>query len=276
LRLIERYRVTHTGGTPFHLAQLMDAAVSADGDLSSIDYYSVGGSAVDPQLIVRAQALGLPAVRCYGSTEHPSITAASGSSPLEVRGFTDGYLLRGNTIRIVDDNDDDVEAGDEGEVVANGPEQFAGYCRAEHNADAFLDNIWFRTGDIGRFENGLLRITDRKKDIIIRGGENISAREVEEALHAMPAVSQCAVVAFADAVMGERVCAFIVPAADHPIDLPAILDHFQALGLARQKAPERLEIIDTMPMSAAGKILKSELKKRLAVIMRIETAGVSN
>jgi acyl-CoA synthetase len=272
LRLIEQYRVTHTGGTPFHLAKLMEEVQRSTGDISSIEYYSIGGSAVDPQLVVRAHMLGAIAVRCYGSTEHPSITASSGDSSLDARGFTDGHLLRGNRIRIVDDNGEDVEPGAEGEVVANGPEQFAGYTRAEDNADAFLADTWFRTGDIGRFEGGLLKITDRKKDIIIRGGENISAREVEEALQNIPAVSQCAVVAFADAVMGERVCAFIVTAPGHSINMPAILEHFQALGLARQKAPERLEIVDAMPMSAGGKILKGDLKKRLAALLEAEAS----
>jgi non-ribosomal peptide synthetase component E (peptide arylation enzyme) len=254
----------------------MDEAQRTAGDISSIEYYSIGGSAVDPQLVVRAHMLGASAVRCYGSTEHPSISASCGNSSLDARGFSDGHLLRGNSIRIVDDNGNDVEPGAEGEVVANGPEQFVGYTRGEDNADAFLADAWFKTGDIGRFEGDLLKITDRKKDIIIRGGENISAREVEEALQSMPGVSQCAVVAFADAAMGERVCAFIVAAPGHSLALPAILEYFQTLGLARQKAPERLEIIDAMPMSAGGKILKGDLKKRIGAMLQAEASRVRN
>src|SRR5207237_6438078 len=130
----------------------------------------------------------------YGCTEHPSITRGTPGEPLEKRAYTDGRAMGGVELRIVDDDGRDVPPGEEGEVVSRGPDQFLGYMDPDMDAEAFDAEGWFHTGDIGRLdEDGYLAITDRKKDIIIRGGENVSAREVEEVLATHHKVVEAAV-----------------------------------------------------------------------------------
>jgi acyl-CoA synthetase (AMP-forming)/AMP-acid ligase II len=136
---------------------------------------------VPKALIAQAEAAGIRCCRCYGSTEMPSITQCEPEDPLERRLTTDGRPTPGAEVRIVDDNGRDVPAGTAGEVAVRGPERFVGYLRAEDNDDAFLPGGWFLTGDIGVLDDeAYLAITDGKKDIIIRGGENIASREVED------------------------------------------------------------------------------------------------
>ncbi|MFN2614029.1 MAG: hypothetical protein ABR552_04335 [Actinomycetota bacterium] len=130
------------------------------------------------------------------------------------------------------------------------------------DADAFTDDGWFRTGDIGRFDDdGYLTITDRKKDIIIRGGENISAREVEEILMRHPKVQEAAVTAVADERYGERVCAFVLTRDGATLNLDEVLSHFTKEGVAKQKTPERLELVGSFPRTLSGKIQKYLLRR---------------
>ena len=123
---------------------------------------------------------------------------------------------------------------------------------------------WFRTGDIGRFDaDGYLIITDRKKDIIIRGGENIASREVEDLLVLHPGIAEAAVCAAPDPLLGEQVCAFVVPRPGAHIDLDVVRAHFAGLGVARHKAPERVETVTDLPRTATGKVKKTDLRALL-------------
>jgi acyl-CoA synthetase (AMP-forming)/AMP-acid ligase II len=132
------------------------------------------------------------------------------------------------------------------------------------DADAFDDEGWFRTGDIGRVDaDGYLVITDRKKDIIIRGGENISAREVEEILATHPKVQESAVTAVPDPKYGERVCAFVKTRDDQPLTLEEVLAHFKEQGVAKQKTPERIELVTDFPRTLSGKIQKYVLRRQI-------------
>jgi acyl-CoA synthetase (AMP-forming)/AMP-acid ligase II len=255
-------QVTFGSGTPFHLAGMIEAADAQGLSLSSLRTYMIGATNVTPALVEAGLARGARSCRTYGLTEHPTISAAKTDDPDRQRAFTDGRLLRGVTVRLVDDDGQDVPAGEEGEIWSNGPELIVGYTDSIKSADSFVDNIWFKTGDVGRFDDdGYLSITDRKKDIIIRGGENISSREVEEILFRHPSIQEVAVVPMPDPVMGERVCAFVVlnegvlafTAAD-------ALAYFQTAGIAKQKSPERVELINEMPRTPIGKIRKQELK----------------
>jgi non-ribosomal peptide synthetase component E (peptide arylation enzyme) len=177
---------------------------------------------------------------------------------------TDGRVTDGNEVRLVDDEGADVPPGAEGEIVARGPRQFAGYRDAALDAEAFLPGGWFRTGDIGRFDaDGYLIITDRKKDIIIRGGENIASREVEDLLILHPGIAEAAVCAAPDPLLGEQVCAFVVPRPGAHIDLDAVRTHFAGLGVARHKAPERVETVTDLPRTPTGKVKKTELRALL-------------
>ncbi len=263
-RLIEAHRVTHTAGTPFHLASLLDAAKTAARDLSSLQGYLIGAASVPPALVERADAAGIPTYRSYGSSEHPTISSGSAGDPLERRAATDGRLLVGNEVRILDDHRADLPPGREGEIASRGPELFAGYRDAALNRDAFLPGGWFLTGDIGVLDaQEFLRITDRKKDVIIRGGENIASKEVEDVLARHAAVQEAAVVAMPDERYGERVCAWVVLRPGAELDLGEVSRHFAAEGVARQKTPERLETTDDLPRTAAGKVQKFELRRRL-------------
>ena len=147
-----------------------------------------------PALVERSEAAGIVSWRTYGSTEHPAISSGGPADPLDKRRFTDGAVTPGNEVRLLDEGGHDVAPGEEGEVAARGPKQFLGYQDAATDADAFIHGTWFRTGDLARFdEDGYLVVTDRVKDMIIRGGENISAREVEEVLSRHSAVAEVAV-----------------------------------------------------------------------------------
>jgi acyl-CoA synthetase (AMP-forming)/AMP-acid ligase II len=259
---ISNHRVTFGSGTPFHLAGMIEAADTKGLSLSSMRTYMIGATNVTPALVEAGLARGARSCRTYGSTEHPTISAAKTDDPDRQRAFTDGRLLRGVTVRLVDDNGQDVPAGEEGEIWSNGPELIVGYTDPIKNADAFVDNIWFKTGDVGRFDrDGYLSITDRKKDIIIRGGENISSREVEDILFRHPSIQEVAVVPMPDRVMGERVCAFIVlNEGAAAFTVSDALACFQSAGIAKQKSPERVEVIKEMPRTPIGKIRKQDLK----------------
>jgi len=262
--LVERHKVSAMAGTPFFIDSLLDAAAQSGGDISSLTHGTTGGAGVPPSLIERADAAGWSVVRCYGATEGPSMTAGSAIDPLEVRAGTDGRPLPGVSIRIVDPEGRELPPGTPGEVVAIGPEQFIGYRDAAHNEQAFTADGWLRTGDIGVVdESGVLTITDRMKDIIIRGGENISSKEVEDLLIEHPAVAATAVTGMPDPRYGELVCAFVVLEAGETIDLDGVREHFFASGIARQKTPEHLIVVDEFPRTAAGKIQKHVLRESL-------------
>jgi len=261
VRTIDKYRITRSGGTPFHLTQMIEVAEKSSYDLSSLTTFIIGATNVTPALVEHGLQHGVISCRCYGSTEHPTVSAAKTSDPPYKRAFTDGRLLAGDSVRLVDEDGKDLPPGEEGEILTNGPELFVGYTNPELNAECFVDGIWFKTGDVGRIDDeGFLCITDRKKDIVIRGGENISSREVEEALFQHPAINEVAVVPYPDKLMGERVCAFIVLNPGASFTLADADAHFRQLGLARQKTPERLEFLDEMPRTPIGKIRKQDLK----------------
>ena len=263
-RLIVKHRVQASGGAPIHLSGLLDAAEREGLDLSSLQEYTTGAASVTGALIRRADEFGVVAFRCYGSTEHPTITSGTPQDPLDKRADTDGRVAPGSQIRVVDEDGADVGPGHAGEILSQGPELFAGYSDSALTSQSMTDG-WFRTGDVGVVDaEGYLRITDRKKDIIVRGGENISSKEVEDVLMAHPAVAQAAAVGAPDERFGERVCVFVVLNNGHGLDVSEIQDHFTAAGLARQKTPELLHIVTDLPRTASGKVQKQQLREQLS------------
>ena len=214
-------------------------------------------------LIRRADGFGIGAFRCYGSSEHPTISSGRPEDPLHKRADTDGRICPGTEVRIVDDDGRDVAIGEAGEILTRGPEVFSGYTNAEFTRASMADG-WFRTGDVGRLDaDGYLTITDRKKDIIVRGGENISSKEVEDVLSAHPAIAEAAAVGAPDETYGERVCAFVVVNPGRRFDLADAAAHFADCGLARQKTPERIVVVSELPRTASGKIQKHVLREQL-------------
>jgi acyl-CoA synthetase (AMP-forming)/AMP-acid ligase II len=259
--LVEKHKITTSSGTPFHLGGMMDAADASGTDLSSLQRYLVGAAPVPTSLVERSVARGLAVYHCYGSSEHPTVTSGTTDDPLDKRLNTEGRVITGSELSFVDDDGNEVAADTDGEICTRGPELFMGYFDESLNAAAFLPGGWYRTGDIGRLdEDGYLLITDRKKDIIIRGGETISSKEVEGVLLRHMAVSDVGVVAGADARMGEVVRACVVLKPGETLTLEDVRAHFAAYGIAKQKTPEHLSIMDALPRNALGKVLKHLLR----------------
>ncbi len=259
--LIEEHRITASAGTPFFLSTLLDEAERSGRDISSLNRFLCGAAAVPPELVARSEAAGIVTWRTYGSTEHPAISSGGPTDPPDKRRLTDGRVTPGNEVRLLDRDGIDVAPGAEGEIVARGPKQFLGYQDPAADLGAFTHATWFRTGDLGRFdEDGYLVVTDRVKDIIIRGGENISAREVEEVLARHPALAEVAVCATPDEMWGESVCAVVVPreGAQAPT-LHQLRDVAAAAGLAAHKWPEKVVVTEALPRTAAGKVRKRDL-----------------
>jgi cyclohexanecarboxylate-CoA ligase len=161
-RLVEEHRVTFGTGAPIYLATMLDAAERTGRDLSSLTEYLTGAADVPPALIERADRAGIAAYRCYGSSEHPTISCGVPADPLVKRATTDGRVNPGNEVRIVDDEGRDRPAGTDGEIVSRGPEQFLGYLASQLDADAYLPGGWLRSGDLGHLdEDGYLTVTGR-------------------------------------------------------------------------------------------------------------------
>ena len=257
--------LTAGSGSTFFLTSLLEHPDFSQEHQERIDRVGLGGAPVPAAVSDRAAELGISVIRSYGCSELPSITGSTHDDPPAKRMYTDGGALPGVEMRLVDEEGNAVAAGEPGEILARGPELFGGYTDASLTETAFVDDGWLVTGDIGVVdENGWLTITDRKKDIIIRGGENISAAEVEELLARMPGVAEVAVVAAPDARMGEHVCAFLRPMPGEAVpDLPAVRDYLQQAGLTKQKWPEELRSVDEFPRTPSGKIKKFELRTQL-------------
>jgi cyclohexanecarboxylate-CoA ligase len=266
LELIARERVTYMVGAPTFLRELARHPTLGARDVSSFRLFSCGGADVDPALVREAAArLGCVAKRVYGSTEFPTVTTTSPADPPERRIETDGRPIGAAEVRVVDDDDRVLPPGREGEIMARGPELCLGYHDPALNAEAFTADGWFRTGDLGTLDgDGYLRITGRRKDVIIRKGENVSAREVEELVATHPAVAEVAVVGMPDEAAGEIACAVVRVRSDMAApDLPTLCAHLVGRGLSRRKLPERLECVADFPRTPSGKILKRALRERL-------------
>jgi len=253
-------------GATFFLTSLLD---HPDFDPARhaplMPFIGLGGAAVPIAVAERARALGIECSRSFGSTEHPSITGSSPSDPWDQRCRTDGRPLPGAELRVVDGGGRGVAVGEPGEILSRGPDCFWGYTDAALTVDAFDADGWFATGDVGILDaNGALTITDRKKDIIIRGGENVSAQEVEELVLRLPGVAEVAVVAAPDARLGEHACAFVRPLEGAAVPtLDDVRAHLDAAGLARQKWPEELRVVDAFPRTPSGKVQKFVLRASL-------------
>jgi acyl-CoA synthetase len=253
-----------TGASVF-LASLFDHPGFTPQHAALMHRVGLGGAPVPIALAERAAGHGVTIIRAYGSTEHPSTTGSGWDDTADHRHRTDGCALDGIELRLVDDDGADVPPGTPGEILSRGPDLCLGYTDPALTAAAFDADGWYRSGDIGVVDaHGFLTITDRVKDIIIRGGENISAAEVEGALQRLPGVAEVAVVAAPDPRLGERACAIVrMRPGSTPITLADITAHLSAAGLARPKWPEDLRIVEDFPRTASGKIRKVDLRAAL-------------
>jgi cyclohexanecarboxylate-CoA ligase/acyl-CoA synthetase len=249
---------------PF-IAMMLDAYDPAVHDVSRLRFWLTAGAAIPTVLVTEAadRFSGCRVVPAYGSSEVMMATVCRPEDPVERVASSDGRPVPGVELRIVADGQA-VPAGTDGEICYRGPGRLLEYWgRPDLTAGALDDQGWWHTGDLGRLdEAGYLRVTGRIKDIIIRGGFNVSAREVEEALLALPAVAVAAVIGVPDPALGERVCAVLELAADQAAPtLEGLRDYLtRERGLAVWKVPERLEIVDKWPVTATGKVQKFLLR----------------
>ncbi|MBP6700618.1 MAG: AMP-binding protein [Halioglobus sp.] len=255
------------GATPF-LVELVNAAQRHGTGLPSMRLFACGGAAVPPQVIDRAWEVldNCKAFRVYGSTEAPIITLGFvGESEQQLAAETDGKI-HAYEVRIVDELGHELGVGQDGEITVRGAGAMLGYADPAQDAESHDADGYFFTGDIGRRtpEDAIL-ITDRKKDIIIRGGENISAKEVEDVLHGHPGIREAAVVAMPHERLGEGVCAYLVLTdANQALALEEVASFADRAGLARQKIPQRIELVTELPRTASGKVRKDILRRQLA------------
>ncbi|KUH82925.1 MULTISPECIES: AMP-binding protein [unclassified Mycobacterium] len=201
----------------------------------------------------------------WGLTEFPVATSPRPDEAPEVLDHTVGRPVPGVSVRVVDESEREVGAGEEGELRLKGPQCFLGYVDEALNADAFDADGWFRSGDRGRVDaRGNVVVTGRIKDAIIRNAENISALEIEGVLATHPAVADVAVIGVPDPRTGERVCAVVVAEPGTAVTLPMLAEHCLAWGLSRHKSPESLQLVEALPRNLTGKVLKNELRARFS------------
>lgn len=249
LRVIERERVSFMVGPPTFFLGLTGASGFARERVQSLRLVSSGGAGVTAAFVEHASdALDCRVKRTYGSTEAPTVATSTDADPVTRARETDGRATGAAQLR--------VDAA--GELLVRGPELFVGYTDRQQTRDA-IERGWFRTGDRATIDSdGWVTIVGRIKDVIIRGGENISTSEVEGILEAHPDVRQAAVVGYPDDRLGERVCAFVVATA--PFDLEGCRAWFATRGITRFKTPERVIVVDALPLLAAGKPDRAALR----------------
>ncbi len=267
VELIQRWQATACiSATPF-LQELVQVAGERGLGLPSLRFFACGGASVPPELIRQTHRVldKCRAFRVYGSTEAPLVSVGFLAPQEEdLAAETDGRRFNWD-VRVVDDDGNVLPQGSDGELQVRGPAMMLGYGDPAQTREVMTDDGWFRTGDIGHLtpEQAIV-ITDRKKDIIIRGGENLSAREIEEVLYAHPAIVEAAAVAMPHARLGEGVCACLVlNPGSGGLSLEELKPFLADCKLAKQKWPERLEILDELPKTASGKVRKDVLRKQV-------------
>ena len=267
LEVFRRHGVTMVGGsTAFYVMYLAEQRKDpATPVLASLRLMSGGGAAKPPEVHfeVMAEIGGLGVVHGYGMTEVPMIANGSPSDTDEQLAHTDGRPVEGAEVRIVTADGQVAPPGVDGEIRVRGPMVFHGYTDPDLNAEAFDDEGYFRTGDLGRLrEDGHLVITGRAKDVIVRKGENISAKEIEDLLYTHPMVVEVAVIGLPDPARGERVCAVLQLAeGSHGLSLDEVAAFCADAGLMTQKIPEQVELRADMPRAGTGKIVKEALRQ---------------
>src|SRR3990172_7795184 len=269
LRFIEREKMSVLVGVPTMGEMLVRAGDLHEYDLSSLRIFFASGAPMPPSLAVEIEEkLGCTVVGLLGNTDFGPISCSSVDDGVEVRHNSVGKALPGIELRIVDEGGEDVPAGEEGELLCRGPYSTTGYYKMpEATLDVWGGDMdgWFKTGDQARLDReGNLYIVGRLKDQIKRGGMAIAPVEIEDLLRTHPKVREVAVVGMPDRILGEKVCAFVIPEAGHALRLEEAVGFLREKKLATFKLPERIEIIDRFPMVAGQKISKKALAEIVA------------
>lgn len=265
--LLVEERVTYCmGATPF-LNDLANHEAIERIDTSSLRYFISGGAAIPSALVRRAQArMGCKVIAVWGMTEVGAVTAVRPNDS-DVRSCeTDGTAIAHTAVRIVDTSGEEMPRGEAGRLLTRGASQFVGYFKRPELYAVDQDG-WLDTGDLARMDaDGYVRITGRSKDIIIRGGENIPVVEIEALLYEHPAVRIAAIVAMPDPRLGERACAFVQTQPGTSLTMEQMCDFLRARDVAPAYLPERLVIIEVMPVTPSGKIQKFQLRELAAAL----------
>lgn len=264
LALLEQQRCTcMLGATPF-VYDLLNLLEKQPADLSALRFFLCGGTTIPKKVARECQQLGIKLLSVYGSTESSPHAVVNLDDPLSRFMHTDGYAAAGVEIKVVNDARKTLPPGCEGEEASRGPNVFMGdFDEPELTARALDEEGWYYSGDLCRMdEAGYIKITGRKKDIIVRGGENISSREVEDILLQHPKIHDACVVAMPDERLGERSCAYVVlKAPHHSLSLEEVVAFFSRKRVAKYKYPEHIVVIEKLPRTASGKIQKFLLRK---------------
>ncbi|ENW9091714.1 medium-chain fatty-acid--CoA ligase [Escherichia coli] len=264
LALLEQQRCTcMLGATPF-VYDLLNLLEKQPADLSALRFFLCGGTTIPKKVARECQQRGIKLLSVYGSTESSPHAVVNLDDPLSRFMHTDGYAAAGVEIKVVDDARKTLPPGCEGEEASRGPNVFMGYFdEPELTARALDEEGWYYSGDLCRMdEAGYIKITGRKKDIIVRGGENISSREVEDILLQHPKIHDACVVAMPDERLGERSCAYVVlKAPHHSLSLEEVVAFFSRKRVTKYKYPEHIVVIEKLPRTASGKIQKFLLRK---------------
>lgn len=264
LELIKRESCTAGMGVPSFVYDILRVLQKEKWDISSLRYFLCGGAPVPRHMVQDALEFGFKVLGVYGSTESCPHTAPRLDDPVERIICSDGVALPGVEIRVVDEFHQIIPRGVQGEEASRGPNVFVGYLKEPELTDKVLDNEgWYYSGDLCSMDDeGYIRITGRKKDVIIRGGENISCVEIENILLQHPNIREAGVVAMPDPRLGERTCAYVV--LNDPnlgLTLEEIKCFFASKKVAKCKYPERIEIVKCLPRTASGKIRKYLLRE---------------
>ena len=275
LALLEQQRCTcMLGATPF-VYDLLNLLEKQPADLSALRFFLCGGTTIPKKVARECQQRGIKLLSVYGSTESSPHAVVNLDDPLSRFMHTDGYAAAGVEIKVVDDARKTLPPGCEGEEASRGPNVFMGYFdEPELTARALDEEGWYYSGDLCCMdEAGYIKITGRKKDIIVRGGENISSREVEDILLQHPKIHDACVVAMPDERLGERSCAYVVlKAPHHSLSLEEVVAFFSRKRVAKYKYPEHIVVIEKLPRTASGKIQKFLLRKD--IVQRLEQSCV--
>jgi len=272
--LIDRHRVTHLAVVPALLIRLINDPLIAEFDLSSLRVIQSGGQRLQPEVRRRTREL-IPNVTVqenFGMAEG-LLMFVRFDDPDEVRMETVGRPLSpDDEVRLVDDDDNEVDAGEVGELLARGPYTLRGYFGVpEYNARAFTSDGFYRSGDLMRLHpSGNYMVEGRKKDLINRGGEKISAEEIENLILTHPAIQNVACVPMPDPVLGERMCAYVILRGGAALTLQQLVEFLLDQEIAKHKLPERLEIVEEFPLSPFGKVSKKDLTERTTQLLKVE------